>query len=1165
MKFEDLTPSQQAAVKEQGSILVSAAAGSGKTAVLVERIIDELTRENSPLSAERLLVVTFTVAAAGEMRARLENGLSEYCKKNPLDMHAAKQKLLLSSAKICTIDSFCIDLLRENFERADVDPDFKIAEESELLNASSVALARVMQNNFSENSQDFAALLDAFGCVYDESNLTTHITEIYEKAQNLPFGKQWLNSAAEFCSEKNTDYWLNEAFSVANQKLSEILDALGGAVEYAKKDEAVYNAYSPALIQAFSQAQKIKAFAENKEWDELFVNINSFKFERFGSVKGASENYVAIKVKAVKDYVTDKLKDLSKLFFDTKENVLNGYKTVGEYTKLLLELTLQYANELEAELKERGILGFADVEQKALSLLCRNVNGEIVEREDTKELIEAFDEILVDEFQDVNDLQNMLFHVLSDKSKHLFAVGDVKQSIYGFRGANPNNFLKRRKEAVDYLNAPENTAKKIILDSNFRSAKDVCDFTNFFFSLFMTEKNCGMQYEKDDHLVAKASITQTAHPGVAVHLVEANENLGEKLSSARHIADYIEAVMSEEEAVYDKKLKTMRKARYSDFAIILRKMKGDSNLIAAELKKRGIPVSYSKQEFLESREIAIMVSLLSVISNPTRDIDLLCVMASPIFAFTPEEIAKIRIEDKHSSFYSAVIKSAANNNAKAKTLISALNGFRRLTVLYSLPKLISVLYDKTGFLNTVSMMNEGELRRANLMLLLAQAESYDKTAKDGLEGFLNFLKSEDAQKIKPATLGASNDAVRIMSAHYSKGLQFPICILGFLSSTFNSADVRSNLIFDSEYGISFKYYSADGKNDSLVREILSLKAKERMLAEELRLFYVALTRAENRLVMMLSAKDAYTAINKASLKSLASFEIDTYESFTSANSVGDWVLSCLLLHPEASLARRISGDETLITEDKGRLEFKICQVEHTDVSVLDETKAETDKALKAELCKRFAYEYPFKKLSALPSKTSVSSLVHTNGGEEEIVLETPSFMLKDGLSATQKGTAIHKVMQFINFDNAKQDLDAELERLKEWEFISQEEYNSVDKKHIKAFIEGDLFARMKASGTLKREMRFVTALNAGFVLEECDADISEEPVIVQGAMDCVFIEENGVVIVDFKTDKVYNDEELKLRYKRQLDVYAEACKKIFGLQVKEKIIYSLFLDREIVV
>lgn len=1165
MKFEDLTLSQQAAVKEQGSILVSAAAGSGKTAVLVERIIDELTRADSPLSAERLLVVTFTVAAAGEMRARLENALGEYCKKHPYDMHAAKQKLLLSSAKICTIDSFCIDLLRENFEKADVDPDFKIAEESELLNASAVALARVMQNKFNENSEDFAALLDAFGCVYDESNLTSKITEIYEKSQNLPFGKQWLNRAAEICGENNFDYWMNEAFSFADQKLGEIVVALNGAIDYSKKDEAVYSAYSPALIQAVSQVEKMKTVAVNKEWNELFLSINNFKFERFGSVKGSAENYVAVKVKAVKDFVTDKLKSVSKLFFDTKENVLNGYEKVGAYTKLLLQLTLQYAEEYEAELKERSVLGFSDVEQKALALLCKYENDKIVQKEESKELIEAFDEILVDEFQDVNDLQDMLFHVLSDNSKHLFAVGDVKQSIYGFRGANPNNFLKRRKEAVDYNTPKENAAKKIILDSNFRSTKDVCDFTNFFFSLFMTEKNCGMQYEAEDHLVAKASIPQSAHPDVEVHLVEANEYLGEKLSSARHIADYIQAVMSEEEAVYDKSLKTMRKAKYSDFAIILRKMKGDSNLIAAELKKRGIPVSYSKQEFLESREIAIAVSLLSVISNPTRDIDLLCVMASPIFAFTPEEIAKIRVENKNSSFYSAVIKSAENNNEKAKNLVETLNGFRRLTVLYSLPKLISVLYEKTGLLNTVSMMSDGELRRANLMLLLNQAESYDKTAKDGLEGFLNFLKSEDAQKIKPATLGATSDAVRIMSAHYSKGLQFPICILGFLSSAFNSADVRSNLIFDSDYGISFNYYSSDGKNDSLVREVLSLRAKERMLAEELRLFYVALTRAENRLVMMLSANDAYSAVNKASFKNLSSFTSDTYESFVSANSIGDWVLSALLLHPEASLTRQISGDERLFTEEKGRLDFKICQVEYSDVSVLAESVAEADNNLTAKLCERFAYEYPFKKLLSLPSKTSVSSLVHTKGGDEEVFLNTPSFMLKDGLNATQKGTAIHKVMQFINFDNAEKDLEAELERLKEWEFISEEEYKAVDKQHIKAFIESKLFLRMKSSGTLKREMRFITALNADFVLDDCDADISEEPIIVQGAMDCVFVEEDGVVIVDFKTDRVYNDEELVLRYKRQLDVYAEACKKIFEKEIKEKIIYSLFLDREIIV
>lgn len=1164
MKFEKLTDEQKAAVKQQGSILVSAAAGSGKTAVLVERIIDELTRKENPLSADRLLVVTFTVAAAGEMRARLEKGLEEYCTEHPADAYAAKQRLLLSGAKICTIDAFCIELLRENFEKADIDPDFKIAEESELLSASSVALARVMQKNFEDNNQDFIALLDVFGCVYDERKLTDQIKEIYKKAQNLPFGDIWLDTAATLCSEDNFAAWVEKAFSIAQENIEFIKQILNKAIQEAMTDEQVYAAYGASLQQGLFDIEKMQKICACNDWNALLSCLQNFKFERFGSIRGSADNPTAVITKAARDLSLSKIKDIGKLFFDTKENIEEGYNVVAKHTKVLLAITKEYAKEYKAELKERGILGFADVEQKALALLCHYENGKIVANCDIKEYIGAFDEILVDEFQDVNDLQNMLFEFLSDNGKRLFVVGDMKQSIYGFRGANPNNFLKRRKESVDYKEALENQTKRIVLGSNFRSAKDICDFTNFFFAGFMSEKNCGMEYEKQDHLVAKATIEETERPGVEVHLLQADKTLGEKASEAKHIADYIQTVMSEEKAVYDKKTESWRKAKYGDFAIILRNMKGDSTIIAAELKKRGIPVSYSKSEFLESREISIMISLLSVISNPTRDIELLTVMASPIFAFTPEEIAKIRIVNKNSNLYSAVLKSSALGNKKATDFVESIGEFRRLSVLYSLPKLISALYEKTGFLNMVSMMSDGELRKANLIQLLNQADSYERTSKGGLDGFLLFLKSEDAKKIKPATLTASGDAVHIMTVHYSKGLQFPICILGFLSSNFNTDDIKDSLIFDSEDGISFRYYSEAGKNDSLTRLLLSEKAKKRLLAEELRLFYVAATRAENRLVMMISSNNVEALAERIATRAEISGDNNSFDMFYSAKNLSDWIIASLLTHKDATRLREITGYYGEIKEETGRIDLSVCYVEDVPVLPKEKTDVAADEKIVKALEERFSYKYPYEKVLSLKSKTSVSDLVH-NDFSNEISFSTPSFMLKDGLNAVQKGTALHKVMQFIDFNNAKNDLDAELERLREWGFISSEEYDVLDKKHIMAFLESGLFKRMSNNKTLEREMKFITTLSAGFLFDNNDPDLENEEIVLQGAMDCVFIEDDGVVIVDFKTDKVYNDDELRLRYKRQLDVYAEACKKIFALEVKEKIIYSLYLDREITV
>ncbi len=1162
MKFDDLTKPQKAAVKQQGSILVSAAAGSGKTAVLSQRIIDAITREVNPLSADRLLVVTFTVAAAGEMRARIESGLNEYCQNHPENSFAARQRILLASAKICTIDSFCATLVRENFEKANVDPDFKIAEESQLSALKNTAISNVLQRYFEKNEDEFFSLLDALGCVYDESRLSEQIISIYEKAQNLPFCKNWLNNAKNLCGENSFSIWEEKAYTFAKEVLIDLCATLSDCVEKVKEEEKVFKAYGVSLESGLTKLQEAITFCENKEWDKLYNFLNTFSFEAFSSLRGAKDIKVAELAKQTREVVVKELENLGKIFFDCKENVLKGHITVGKHTNILLEITLEFANELEKLMAEKQVLSFADIEQKALSLICEEKNGEFVKTELANDFIDNYDEVLVDEFQDVNDLQNILFECLSNSSKNLFAVGDVKQSIYGFRGANPNNFLKRRKEALPLEEVKENDTKKIILGKNFRSDKDICDFVNFFFSGFMTEKNCGMQYEEDDLLIPDITINSDA-PNVRVDLIEADAILGEKETEAKHIADYIEYVMAQEKGVYNKKTKEFRRAKYSDFAIILRKMKGDSTVIAAELKSRGIPVSYSKGDFLESKEIAVAVSLLSVINNPQSDIDLLCVMCSEIFGFTAEEMATIRLNDKKGTLYSAVLKQGAKGDKKVNDFLQKIADMRRLAVLFAPSKLLAAVYEKTDFLNTFSLLSDGLIRRANLMQLISEAAAFEKGRDASLGAFLSYLKGNDAKKIKPALMSSSGDSVKIMSTHYSKGLQFPICILANLSSKFNTQDIRSSLLFDAEDGISFKYFDADeGRSTSLMRELLAVKAKKNMLSEELRLFYVAATRAECSLVLMVSSKNLTKTIINAANKAKIWGGVFCSSVFGSAQNNSDLILSALFAHKDGTLLREICGEEFPLNADCGRVSVNLCSVNNAPVFEQNEEILPSIETTN-DLNKRFCFEYPFSDILSLESKASVSQIAKAEHGEEYDFSAVPAFMQEQGLTGAQKGTATHKVMQFLNFANAEQDLYAELTRLYEWEFISEAEYNAVNKEAIAAFVKSELFKRIKNSSQVKREFKFITKVGAGYLYDDIKPELKDEQIVLQGAIDCLFFENEEIIVVDFKTDKVNNESILIERYKKQIDVYAFVCEKIFGKKVQQKIIYSLWLNKEI--
>ena len=1162
MKFDELTNSQKAAVTQQGSIIVSAAAGSGKTAVLVQRIVDRLTSRENPLSADRLLVVTFTVAAAGEMRSRIEKELDLYCKNNPNDNSAARQKLLIRSARISTIDSFCIDLVRENFVKAGVSPDFKIAEERDVAAIKDMASTIVFSDYFAARDEEFLNLLDAFGSIYDEKKLVDAVDEIYEKSQNMPFPKLWLSKMLSAYDKKAFEIWSEFAYIEAQKLMKTVLRYIKAAEKVCEKDSDVKKAYLPNFLLAYEQSQRIIECLKDKDWDNALKWATAFSFGKFGSVSGSNDNPVAVMVKKIRELCEKTVKKIEALLFEEKKSAEIHFNESASSGRKLIEITKAYCDKVDMLKQEKNIYTFSDIEHFAFSLICGEQDGEIFLKEDADEYIGQYDEILVDEYQDVNNLQDRFFYYLSDFGSHLFVVGDVKQSIYGFRGANPENFISAIKNSADYKEAIQGERKSINLDANFRSRSGICEAVNFLFDRLMTEENCGIDYAKTERLFPKADFPELCIPVSEFHLVD-SEGGNEKDAEAKHIAAYIKEIMHSGKVIKDKKTKELRNARYSDFAVIVRAMKGNASILVKAFNDAGIPTTYAKDSFLESKEISIILSLLNVINNPMRDVPLLATMMSPIFNFTADDMAEIRSANRKESLYSAVIKFAESSE-KCKGFLNKISDFRRSAVILPLPKLISKIYDSTDLLNIVQMMEDGQSRSANLIHLIHLAENYASSGNQSIAGFIGSLERVGDGKIKGATLSAGNDAVKIMSVHNSKGLQYPVCFFAFTGSAFNTMDQKKSLIIEENYGVAFNYYNDDGKINTINKKLLVRFSNYNLLKEELRMLYVALTRAEDRLIITMSRKNPYLEISKAKLKLVANAGVIGEDIYTNANCYADWLVPCMLLHPDAKELREMTGETGVSPcESEGMLikVFKVNECVIPDAPAATETP---DYELSQEIRKRINYVYPFDALRSIEAKASVSDIAHKAEIGDYDFTSRSGFLSESGLTPTERGTAVHTIMQFMDYKAARENFEEEIERLKEWEYITEEQAK-VDTIHIKRFIESDLFSRILSSEKVEREMKFLTYMSAEQLLDNIEDSLKDEKIVVQGAVDLMFVEDDGIVIVDFKTDRVKEESKLIESYSEQLRIYADACSKITGLKVKEKIIYSLVLDRSIVV
>ncbi len=1162
------TPQQKSAITASGNILVSAAAGSGKTAVLVERVISKLISKENGISADKLLIVTFTNAAAAEMRSRIEKRLEEEILRNPHDTALLMQKHLLGSAKICTIDSFCIDLVRENFEKSGVSPDFKISDGNSLRVYDQRVLIGIINRYLEDKTDVFMSLLDIIGAEYDEGNFIEFVLNIYNYSRQLPFPKKWFKDLSNYYNGgifDSNNIWYEYAFSKAKATVTECKNSLAKAIDLLFVSEKAADSFMADFTEVSYRLNALENAVNSNIWDNFYNTLNEFSLPKLAAVRGLNDIYEVTAAKDIYKYIGKAAENLKKLFYAESKFINSQFGMLYEPLKLLSEILIEFDGELFEEYKSLNTFTFHNTEHLALQLLCEEKGNEIVIREDAKELLNRFSEVMVDEYQDTNDLQDMLFYVLSNKESKLFAVGDVKQSIYGFRGANPKNFLSKKNRYIPIENADSTEPQKIILGNNFRTKGEVCEFVNYVFGLFMNENTGEIIYNSEEELIPAAVYPETNEIATEISLINTK---GSELASikleARRIAEYIKETMSKG-PVLRKDGNTLRNAEYSDFTILLRSAKLKAMPLAEELKKQGIPVSYSVENFVESTEIETFLSLLTVIDNPRSDIELLSVMMSPIFSFTAEEMAKIRIAKRDDSLYSAVIFSAQNGNIKANEFLNTLKKYRLYSAVNTLPKLINLLLNETDYLNLISAFSDGLHRRNNLILLSSYAEQYTQNGNMSVGGFVRFIKNQAKSGIKAAGTVTGGNSVNIMSIHASKGLQFPVCIIAGLSSDFNDNEARDNTLYSTDFGIGFKYFDETDKTryTTISREAILDKIRTERLTEELRLLYVAMTRTQDRLFMTSAMTDVYKKCDELKTMLISADSEINSSLFLRTKSYSDWLILSLLLHP-CGKELRGNASSVIVSDDKSKIKAAVIDYDAlTDCETeAIEQNIQIDNELAQAVKENLEYKYPFDGILNIEAKSSVSRLANSAESLKYAFSLTPSFMSESGITAAERGTAMHKVIELFDFSKTD-NIEEELLRLYEWQYISKREYKAVNKAKLKAFFESEIFARIKKSSLVKREMRFLTELDIGKIEPELKDKFADEKIIVQGAMDICFLEPDGVVILDFKTDRVETGEELKHAYGEQLNIYALACEKIFRKPVKQKIIYSFALSKEI--
>ena len=1254
------TEQQQVIDLRNRNILVSAAAGSGKTAVLVERIVKIITDKNHPVDIDHLLIVTFTNAAAAEMRERIGNAIEKALDEQPGNEHLLRQLTLIHNAQITTIDSFCLYVVRNHFHEINLEPNFRIGDEGELKLLREDVLGRVLEQNYEEPSEAFSDFVEGYASGRTDAALNEMILQLYEFSRSYPWPEKWLDSFVGIYRIENREEldraeWLAPLTENICFVLKDCEQLLRQALAVTQQDDGP-DMYEKAVR---SDLEKYESLSKLTSFCELSGALSDIKYDRLASSRGFEGDPDKLElVKSLREQAKDVVKKLCRqYFFCSPEMMIGQLERTEPMLEEVVRLTKQFADEFAAAKRRKNLVDFHDVEHFALQIL---VDEETEKAKKTaEEFRDTFEEIMIDEYQDSNEVQETLLRSISREERgenNIFMVGDVKQSIYRFRLARPELFMKK----YDSYSLEESTTQRIDLHKNFRSREEVLTCTNDIFYKIMARSLGNVEYDAEAALYPGASYPVSADFIPEILLADSNDELLEdteltdkKTLEAKIVAEEIKHLMKTQ-PVTDKAAGTLRAAHYSDIVILLRSLSGWADSLVEVLNENGIPAhTVSSTGYFSTVEVQTVLSMLRLLDNPRQDIPMAAVLRSPMAGLTDEELAVLRLEDGSVPFHEAVLELAEGlyeeggqieisnseedqkqgRNADEKTenhiettahrkLLKFYKKYRQLRQLVPdtpIHELIEIILRETGYGHYVAAMPAGNRRTANLNMLLEKAAAYEKTSYKGLFHFVRYideLQKYDVDFGEADMVGENEDVVRIMSIHKSKGLEFPIVIVSGMGKNFNKQDTRSKMVLHPELGIGLDYM--DGKkrikSPTIAKKAIAKQIDLENLGEELRVLYVALTRAKEKLILTGTLKDAAEKLEfyrqQANLSKAADRPL-SYLTREGASGYLDWILPAVLSYGDKYPVRIVEAAELVLDEVENQLEQNENLTER-----IGEIKA-ADPQLVGQLKQRFSQRYPYQTDILRKNKYSVSELKHRAMREkfeaeqeetipaflEEPVTPTIPLFIQREESVEQetanrgalRGTAVHRVMECYDFASEKS-VHEQMEAMEKEEKITADMRALVKEQIVADFVSSETGRRMalaQRGGALYREKPFVMGFTeeelerygfgAGAQMIENEAQTEnaqqeimsenvsqenhmheEDLTLIQGIIDVFWIEDDGITVLDYKTDRVDTAQELIDRYATQLKLYADALERVFAtrkLKVKEILIYSFRLEK----
>lgn len=1191
------------------NILVSAAAGSGKTAVLVERIIQMLTDKEYPLEVDKLLIVTFTEAAASEMKERIRNAVEKELEARPDDVHLQRQSTLIHSARITTIHSFCLSVIREHFHVIDIDPAFRIMEEGERLLLKQDVLSEVLEQYYESQDEDFLELVQKLGGTKSDKKLEEQILKLYEYSRSYPQPEKWLAQCVKNyeITEIENSIFFKHAENYAKKYIQDIKGILTEGIRICEEADGPYM-YAKTLEDAL---EKIEHITEAKNFKEMYDRMEQLSFGRLSSKRDDSiDANKRQNVKKMMEQVRELVKGIKAYcFYEHPDEMVKEIQNTEKAIKTFTKLVQSFADAFAMKKQSKNMIDFNDMEQYALRILTEENDGELRPSSVAKEYQEVFEEVMIDEYQDSNLIQEAILTSVSRESRgqnNIFRVGDVKQSIYRFRLSRPELFM----EKYETYSTQEGNCQRIDLHKNFRSRLEVLDGANFIFKRIMKKELGGIEYDDQAALYPGAEflpvIDQEGNNASETELILLDCSKEKKDSLKDSGAFYKEGSAREMEArviakrikqllishqVTDKKSGELRPICYKDIVILTRSVQGWSDTIAAELMEEGIPAyADSRTGYFEAYEVRVLLDYLRLLDNQKQDLPLAAVLASPIVGLNAQEMAKIRLAKPDGTFYEAAENYAAGkgtteNNEDIEQIVvvideklkkklidfySNIKMYREQLPYLTIHELLWKVLDETGYGLYVSAMPGGEQRKANIEMLVEKAVAFESTSYKGLFHFIRYIEQLEKYNVDYGEAGYINeqsDAVQIMSIHKSKGLEFPVVFVAGLGKKFNTSDSSAEVVMHPELGVGMDSINLESRTKvpTLIKKMIQREVMLENLGEELRILYVAMTRAKEKLILVgqrsmeaLEKEEAY--VNKI-----------PFYVLSGAKNYLDWILAAIWgIEAPVEISCVDYNDAAFLDQIESASEILA-----EDVLKNWDTKRVYDPLLKEQLEKQFFYQYPYENEHSLKLKFTVSELkkrkyLQEESGEilieePEVVPLLPKFLEEpEELTGASRGSAYHKLLELLDFSREydEEKLQETITHLCREKKLSAEMAECIKIDDIIKFLNCGAARKMQKAAQKKKlfkEQPFVLGIDA----QEIYPQQTEETILIQGIIDVFWEEDGELILLDYKTDRIFSQNELILKYKPQLDYYAKALEQLLEKKVKEKIIYSFTLGKEI--